>query len=46
VYCHSGLRASISASILDRAGRSVVHVDDGWPRAAEISLPMTSAAQA
>jgi rhodanese-related sulfurtransferase len=46
VYCHSGLRASISASILDRAGRSVVHVDDGWPRAAEIGLPMTSAAQA
>jgi glyoxylase-like metal-dependent hydrolase (beta-lactamase superfamily II) len=46
VYCHSGLRASISASILDRAGRSVVHVDDGWPRAAEIGLPMTSAEQA
>jgi hydroxyacylglutathione hydrolase len=46
VYCHSGLRASISASILDRAGRSVVHIDDDWPRAAEIGLPMTPAAQA
>jgi len=46
VYCHSGLRASISASILDRAGRSVVHIDDDWPRAAEIGLPMTAAAQA
>jgi hydroxyacylglutathione hydrolase len=46
VYCHSGLRASISASILDRAGRSVVHVDDDWPRAAEIGLPVTPAAQA
>src|SRR5207253_6487356 len=46
VYCHSGLRASISASILDRAGRSVVHIDDDWPRAAEIGLPMTPATQA
>jgi hydroxyacylglutathione hydrolase len=46
VYCHSGLRASISASILDRAGRSVVQVDDDWPRAAEIGLPVTPAAQA
>jgi hydroxyacylglutathione hydrolase len=46
VYCHSGLRASISASILDRAGRSVVHVNDDWPRAGEIGLPVTLAAQA
>jgi hydroxyacylglutathione hydrolase len=46
VYCHSGLRASISASILDRAGRSVVHVNDDWPRAGEIGLPVTPAAQA
>jgi glyoxylase-like metal-dependent hydrolase (beta-lactamase superfamily II)/rhodanese-related sulfurtransferase len=45
-YCHSGLRASISASILDRAGRSVVHIDDDWPRATEIGLPVTPAAQA
>jgi len=46
VYCHSGVRASISASILDRAGRSVVHIDDDWPRAAEIGLPITAAAPA
>ena len=46
VYCHSGLRASISASILDRAGRSVVHIDDNWTRAAEIGLPLDPAAQA
>ena len=46
VYCHSGLRASISASILDRAGRSVVQVDDNWARAAEIGLPLDPAAQA
>jgi hydroxyacylglutathione hydrolase len=46
VHCHSGLRAAISASILDRAGRSVVYVDDDWPRAAEIGLPMAPAEQA
>ena len=46
VYCHSGLRASIGASILDRAGRSVVHIDDNWTRAAEIGLPLDPAAQA
>jgi rhodanese-related sulfurtransferase len=41
VHCASGFRASIGASILDRAGRSVVHVDDDWPRAAELGLPVT-----
>jgi glyoxylase-like metal-dependent hydrolase (beta-lactamase superfamily II)/rhodanese-related sulfurtransferase len=41
VHCASGFRASIGASVLDRAGRSVVHVDDDWPRAAEIGLPVT-----
>lgn len=40
VHCASGFRASISASILDRAGRRVVHVDDEWSRAAEVGLPM------
>jgi glyoxylase-like metal-dependent hydrolase (beta-lactamase superfamily II)/rhodanese-related sulfurtransferase len=42
VYCHSGLRASISASILDRAGRQVVHVDDDWENAARSGLPASS----
>ena len=46
VHCASGFRASIGASILDRAGRSVVHVDDEWPRAAEAGLPLAPAAQA
>jgi hydroxyacylglutathione hydrolase len=42
VYCASGLRASISASLLDRAGREVVHVDDNWERAAPLGLPVTT----
>jgi hydroxyacylglutathione hydrolase len=42
VHCASGFRASIGASILDRAGREVVHVDDDWPRAAALGLPVTS----
>jgi hydroxyacylglutathione hydrolase len=40
VHCASGFRASISSSILDRAGRRVVHVDDDWSRAVELGLPM------
>jgi hydroxyacylglutathione hydrolase len=40
VHCASGFRASISASILDRASRRVVHVDDDWSRAGELGLPM------
>jgi hydroxyacylglutathione hydrolase len=42
VHCASGFRASIGASVLDRAGRDVVHVDDDWPRAAELGLPVTA----
>jgi rhodanese-related sulfurtransferase len=41
VHCASGFRASIGASLLDRAGRSVVHVDDDWTRAAGAGLPVT-----
>jgi glyoxylase-like metal-dependent hydrolase (beta-lactamase superfamily II) len=40
VYCASGLRASISASILNRAGRQVVHIDDDWENAARSGLPV------
>jgi glyoxylase-like metal-dependent hydrolase (beta-lactamase superfamily II)/rhodanese-related sulfurtransferase len=43
VHCASGFRASIAASVLDRTGREVVHVDDDWPRAAELGLPVTAA---
>jgi len=42
VYCASGFRASIAASLLDRAGRLVVHVDDDWERAAGSGLPVTT----
>jgi rhodanese-related sulfurtransferase len=33
VHCASGFRAAIAASLLDRAGRTVVLVDDDWERA-------------
>jgi hydroxyacylglutathione hydrolase len=42
VHCASGFRASIGASLLARAGRQVVHVDDHWERAQEAGLPVTS----
>ncbi len=43
VHCASGYRASIAASLLDRAGRSVVAVDDEWAAAAKHdSLGVTS----
>ena len=32
VYCRSGFRAGAAASILQRAGRAVVHLDDEWTR--------------
>ena len=33
VHCASGYRASIAASLLDGAGRRVVHLDDDWAEA-------------
>jgi hydroxyacylglutathione hydrolase len=42
VHCASGFRASIAASLLDRAGRRVVHVDDDWEHAARQGLPVTT----
>lgn len=35
VHCASGYRASIAASLLDRAGRTVVALDDEWAAAAK-----------
>jgi len=43
VHCASGFRASIAASLLDRAGHRVVHVDDDWERAEKLGLPVTTA---
>ena len=34
VYCRSGFRAGAAASILQRGGRAVVHLDDEWTRVA------------
>ncbi|HVA73824.1 MAG TPA: MBL fold metallo-hydrolase [Acidimicrobiales bacterium] len=41
VYCASGFRASIAVSLLDRAGRRAVLIDDDWARAAELGLPLS-----
>lgn len=40
VHCAGGFRAAIGASIVDRAGRSVVVVDDGWDQAGPSGLPI------
>jgi glyoxylase-like metal-dependent hydrolase (beta-lactamase superfamily II)/rhodanese-related sulfurtransferase len=42
VHCASGMRSSIGASVLDRAGRDVVYIDDEWERAAKLGLPVVS----
>lgn len=38
VYCGSGYRASIAASILDRPGRDLVLINDSYDRAADAGL--------
>lgn len=40
VHCASGYRASIAASLLDRAGRTVTLIDDGWDHAHDSGLPV------
>lgn len=40
LYCGSGFRASIAASMLEAAGMSVIHVDDDFPNAAKAGLPI------
>lgn len=40
VHCQSGYRASIGASLVDRAGRTVVHIDDEWDNVADTDLPI------
>jgi hydroxyacylglutathione hydrolase len=40
VHCEAGYRASVAASFLDAAGRTVVAVDDEFPRAARAGLPV------
>jgi hydroxyacylglutathione hydrolase len=38
VHCASGYRAAIAASLLERAGRDVVLIDDEYARAVELGL--------
>ena len=40
VHCEAGYRASVAASFLDAAGRTVVAVDDEFARAARAGLPV------
>jgi rhodanese-related sulfurtransferase len=42
VHCASGYRAAIAASLLDRAGKPVVLVNDDWDLAADAGLAITS----
>lgn len=42
VYCGSGYRAAIAASLLDRPGRKVVLIDDSFDNAAAAGLPLTA----
>jgi rhodanese-related sulfurtransferase len=43
VYCGSGYRASIAASVLDRPGRSVVLVNDSYESAGQAGLEVEPA---
>jgi glyoxylase-like metal-dependent hydrolase (beta-lactamase superfamily II)/rhodanese-related sulfurtransferase len=42
VHCVSGYRAAIATSLLDRAGKPVVLVNDDWDVAADAGLAITS----
>ena len=46
VHCRSGYRAGIAASLLHRAGRDVVHVDDEWEQVADLVSPPVSGSAA
>jgi len=41
VYCRSGYRAGIAASLLHRLGRRGGHVDHSWDRVAALAIPTT-----
>ena len=42
VHCASGFRASIAASLLDRAEHPVVHIDDDYANAEKAGFPITT----
>jgi hydroxyacylglutathione hydrolase len=39
VYCQTGYRSVVAASMLEAAGRTVVAVDDDYDQAAAAGLP-------
>jgi glyoxylase-like metal-dependent hydrolase (beta-lactamase superfamily II)/rhodanese-related sulfurtransferase len=42
LYCGSGFRASVAASVLDAEGVDLVHVDDDFSNAAKAGLPIVT----
>ena len=46
VHCQAGYRASVAASLLNAAGRTVTAIDDDFGRAALTGLPLTTTAAA
>jgi hydroxyacylglutathione hydrolase len=42
VHCGSGYRAAAASSLLQRAGRQAVHIDDAYPAAADAGLPVVT----
>lgn len=46
VHCKSGYRASIGASLMDCAGRDVVHIDDDWEHASDVGLALEATGSA
>jgi rhodanese-related sulfurtransferase len=40
VHCAAGYRAATAASLLARAGRTAIAVDDAWPNARAAGLPI------
>lgn len=42
VHCASGFRASVGASLLARGGKYVLLIDDEWPKAAALGIPMSN----
>lgn len=43
VHCQSGYRASIAASLLDRAGHDAILIDDDFDNAGDAGLPLVNA---
>ncbi len=41
VHCAGGFRAALAASLLDRAGRDVVLIDDDWSKVAKLGYRVT-----